>query len=119
MRRVLTGFGACPLPPVAQSDALAIGRNNDAVLYGGRVHLTVRAEDAALEELVPRLPASASPDCGAPFYETFKKANFDFYAIDPLLFSPAEIAVTNAASGRTFHAGAVNVEVLRRSFLDE
>jgi methenyltetrahydromethanopterin cyclohydrolase len=116
VRQVLSGFGSCPLPPVAQDDAHAIGRTNDAVLYGGRVRLTVRADDAALEALVPRLPASASADYGEPFYHTLERANFDFYSIDPLLFSPAEIEVTNAASGRTFRAGAVNVDVLRRSF---
>ena len=118
VRQVLGGFGTCPIPPIAETDPRAIGRTNDAVLYGGRVHLTVRAEDPALEEVAPCLPASASADYGLPFYETLKRANFDFYAIDPLLFGPGEIAITNVASGHTFHAGAVNVEVLRRSFLD-
>ena len=118
VRQIVSGFGVCPLPPVARNDARAIGRTNDAVLYGGRVHLTVRAADAELEALLPRLPASASPDYGHPFYDTLKRANFDFYAIDPLLFSPAEITLTNAASGRTFQAGTVNPDVLRQSFLD-
>jgi len=118
VRQIVSGLGVCPLPPVAKNDARAIGRTNDAVLYGGRVHLTVRAEDAELEALLPRLPASASSDYGTPFYDTLKRANFDFYAIDPLLFSPAEITVINTASGRTFHAGEVNAQVLRQSFLD-
>ena len=37
-------------------------------------------------------------------------------AIDPLLFSPAEIRLVSVASGRGFHAGDVNPEVLARSF---
>ena len=61
VRRVVAGYGSCPLPPVAGDDMAALGRTNDAVLYGGQVHLTVEADDDdALRELVERLPASAS-----------------------------------------------------------
>ena len=45
-----------------------------------------------------------------------KDADCDFYKIDPLLFSPAQIRLTSVASGRSFEAGAVNLEVLERSF---
>jgi methenyltetrahydromethanopterin cyclohydrolase len=119
VRRVVAGFGSCPLPPVAGDDMAALGRTNDAVLYGGQVHLTVAApddDDDALRDLVQLLPASASSDYGQPFGDVLKGANFDFYAIDPLLFSPAQIRLTSAASGRSFEAGAVNLEVLERSF---
>ncbi len=117
VRRVVAGFGSCPLPPVAGDDMAAIGRTNDAVLYGGQVHLTVEADDDdALRDLVERLPASASSDYGEPFGKVLKAANFDFYAIDPLLFSPAQIRLTSVASGRSFEAGQVNLEVLERSF---
>jgi methenyltetrahydromethanopterin cyclohydrolase len=117
VRRVVAGYGSCPLPPVAGDDMEAIGRTNDAVLYGGQVHLTVEADDDdALRELVERLPASASSDYGEPFGSVLKGANFDFYAIDPLLFSPAQIRLTSVASGRSFEAGRVNLEVLERSF---
>ena len=117
VRRVVAGFGSCPLPPVAGDDMAAIGRTNDAVLYGGQVHLTVEADDDdALRELIERLPASASSDYGEPFGKVLKDANFDFYAIDPLLFSPAQIRLTSVGSGRSFEAGRVNLEVLERSF---
>jgi methenyltetrahydromethanopterin cyclohydrolase len=117
VRRVASGFGSCPLPPVADDDMAALGRTNDAVLYGGQVHLTVEADDDdALRELVQRLPASASSDYGEPFGKVFKDAEYDFYKIDPLLFSPAQIRLTSTGSGRSFEAGQVNLEVLERSF---
>ena len=117
VRQVVAGFGSCPLPPVAGDDMAAIGRTNDAMLYGGQVHLTVEADDDdALRELVDRLPASASADYGEPFGKVLKDANFDFYAIDPLLFSPAQVRLTSVGSGRSFEAGRVNLEVLERSF---
>jgi methenyltetrahydromethanopterin cyclohydrolase len=94
----------------------ALGRTNDAVLYGGQVHLTVQADDDILGELVERLPATASSDYGEPFGNVFKAAEYDFYKIDPLLFSPGQIRLTSAESGRSFEAGRVNLEVLERSF---
>jgi len=119
VRRVVAGFGSCPLPPVDGDDMAAIGRTNDAVLYGGQVHLTVEADDEdddALRELVERLPAAASSDYGEPFGKVLKDAEFDFYKIDPLLFSPAQIRLTSVATGRSFEAGGVDLEVLERSF---
>jgi methenyltetrahydromethanopterin cyclohydrolase len=117
VRRVVSGFGSCPLPPVAGDDMAAIGRTNDAVLYGGQVQLTVEADDDdALRELVERLPAAASSDYGEPFGKVLKDADFDFYAIDPLLFSPAQIRLTSLGSGRSFEAGQVDLKVLERSF---
>src|SRR3954451_21958549 len=114
--RVVAGFGSCPLPPVAADDMAAIGRTNDAMLYGGQVHLTVESEDDPLGGLVGGVPPSASSDYGEPFGKVLKAADFDFYAIDPLLFSPAQIRLTSVGSGRSFEAGRVNLEVLERSF---
>jgi methenyltetrahydromethanopterin cyclohydrolase len=116
VRRVVSAIGSCPLPPVAKKDPDAIGRTNDAVLYGGQVELTVDAPDEELEPLVARLPASASDDYGEPFGKVLQAAEWDFYKIDPLLFSPAEVRLVSTRSGRGFHAGGVNLETLERSF---
>jgi methenyltetrahydromethanopterin cyclohydrolase len=116
VRRVVSGFGSCPLPPVAKKDADGIGRTNDAILYGGQVELTVDASDDELEPVVERMPSSASRDYGEPFGNVLEKANWDFYAIDPLLFSPAEVRLVAVGSGRSFHAGGVDLDVLERSF---
>jgi methenyltetrahydromethanopterin cyclohydrolase len=116
VRRVVSGFGSCPLPPVSRTDPEAIGRTNDAVLYGGQVELTVDAPDDELEALVDRVPSSASRDHGEPFGKVLERADWDFYKIDPLLFSPAEVRLVGVASGRSFHAGSVDLDVLERSF---
>jgi methenyltetrahydromethanopterin cyclohydrolase len=116
VRRVVSGFGTCPLPPVSAKDPDAIGRTNDAVLYGGQVELTVNAPDDELEALVDRVPSSASEDHGEPFGRVLERADWDFYKIDPLLFSPAEVRLVSVESGRSFHAGGVEVDVLERSF---
>ena len=116
VKKVVSASGVAPLPPVAKSDMRAIGRTNDAVLYGAHARYTVRAEDEELASLAERLPSSSSADYGTPFYDIFKRYDNDFYKIDPLLFSPAEVWLTSLSSGRTFHAGSVNAAVLRASF---
>jgi methenyltetrahydromethanopterin cyclohydrolase len=116
VRKVVSATGIAPLPPVAKSDMRAIGRTNDAVLYGAQARYTVRADDDELASLTERLPSSSSADYGTPFYDIFKRYDNDFYKIDPLLFSPAEVWLTSVVSGRTFHAGRLNPSVLRASF---
>ena len=118
VRRVVSAIGTAPLAPTARSDMRAIGRTNDCVLYGGQSRYVVRAEDEELQSLADRLPASASKDYGTPFYDIFKRSDNDFYKIDPMLFSPAEVWLTSATSGKTFHAGRLNPDVLRASLLD-
>ena len=118
VNKIVSGIGMAPVPPVAKNDLRAIGRTNDCILYGGRARYTVRAGDAELAELVAKIPASASKDYGTPFYAIFKRYDGDFYKIDPLLFSPAEVWLTSAESGKTYHAGHLNPEVLRASLID-
>jgi methenyltetrahydromethanopterin cyclohydrolase len=115
VRKVVSASGTAPLPPVAKNDLKAIGRTNDCILYGGQAWFTVRAGDEELQALADQVPASASRDYGTPFSEIFKRYGGDFYKIDPLLFSPAEIWLTSMETGRTFHAGQLNPEVLEAS----
>jgi methenyltetrahydromethanopterin cyclohydrolase len=116
--RVVSALGTAPLPPVAKNDIRAIGRTNDCVLYGGQARYTVRAGDDELAQLASQLPSTTSRDYGTPFYDTFKRYDNDFYKVDPLLFSPAEVWLTSVTSGRTFHAGCLNPDVLRASLFE-
>jgi methenyltetrahydromethanopterin cyclohydrolase len=113
--KVVSAIGTAPLPPVAKSDMRAIGRTNDCILYGAQARYIVHSDDEELAALAERLPSSTSPDYGTPFYDIFKRYDNDFYKIDPMLFSPAEVWLTSVVSGRTFHAGQLNPQVLRSS----
>lgn len=118
LKQVVSAFGSAPLPPVAKNELGAIGRTNDAILYGARVVIWVRGEDDRIAEIGPRIPASASSDYGAPFASIFTRAGHDFYKIDPMLFSPAEVVISNLTSGRGFVFGRTRPEVLFRSFFE-
>jgi methenyltetrahydromethanopterin cyclohydrolase len=113
--KVISGIGTAPIPTMARNDLRGIGRTNDCILYGGQARYTIAASDTELADLAAKLPASASKDYGTPFYEIFERYEKDFYKIDPLLFSPAEVWLTGTKSGRTHHAGLVNPDVLRQS----
>jgi methenyltetrahydromethanopterin cyclohydrolase len=114
--QVVSGFGVAPLPPVTPDELAAIGRTNDAILYGGRVTLWVRADDEQLAALGPKVPSSGSNDHGALFAELFARYG-DFYQIDPLLFSPAVVTFVNLKTGRCHTFGKCEPELLRKSFL--
>jgi methenyltetrahydromethanopterin cyclohydrolase len=115
LQQVISGFGVAPLPPVAAEEGKAIGWTNDAILFGGRVVLWVRADDEILDQIGPKVPSNSSPDYGAPFSEIFKRYNGDFYKIDPMLFSPALVEFRNLKTGRTHRFGKTNPDLLRKA----
>ena len=113
---IVDGAGSTPLPPPIDDSLIAMGRTNDTILFGGQVQLFVSCGDEQAEDLARRLPAGNSKDYGKPFAEVFRDYDYDFFRIDPMLFSPARVAVTVLGSGRTFHAGRLDGELLERSF---
>lgn len=116
LHRVRSAWGKAPLPPPAKNDLAAIGRTNDAILYGGHATLYVRGDDASLEAIGPQLPSSSSKDYGRPFAEVLAAVNNDFYQIDPLLFSPAVVTLANLDTGHAFVFGQEERPVLLKSF---
>jgi methenyltetrahydromethanopterin cyclohydrolase len=56
LNEIVEGSGSAPLPPPAPDAVQAMGRTNDAILYGGRVHLTVKS-DAVARRLAAELPS--------------------------------------------------------------
>lgn len=114
--RVVSGCGTAPLPPVARKDIEGIGRTNDAILYGGSVTLWVRGDDQSLRDIVSRVPSCSSSDFGLPFAQIFARYEYDFYRIDPHLFSPAEVRLINLESGNSFCAGQIRRDILSSSW---
>ena len=116
LERVVDGMGSAPVPPPAPSFVDAMGRTNDAIIYGGYVQLYVGGPDADAKQLADDLPSVRSRDYGRPFAEIFKSYKGDFYQMDRLLFSPALVTVTALESGRSFTSGALNAALLDASF---
>ena len=119
LANIVDGVATAPLPAPSPDGVIAMGRTNDAILYGGRVHLTVRGDDAAARQLALQLPSSNSRDYGRSFADIFKEVEYDFYKIDGALFAPAEVWVSNLDSGNTWHAGAPNMALLQDLWLQQ
>jgi methenyltetrahydromethanopterin cyclohydrolase len=116
LARIRAGSGTAPLPPVAADDLTAIGRTNDAILYGGTVVLEVTGDDSSLAELGPRAVSRGSPAFGSPFLAVFEAAGRDFYAIDPALFAPARLELVNVETGRRHSFGGLEPDLIAESF---
>jgi methenyltetrahydromethanopterin cyclohydrolase len=116
LARLRDGFGTAPLPPPSPDFLTAMGRTNDAILYGGKVALFVDGPESEAEALADRMPSNTSRDYGRPFAEIFAAYDGDFYKIDPLLFSPGVVQVTSLQTGRSFHRGRPDHALLARSF---
>jgi methenyltetrahydromethanopterin cyclohydrolase len=116
LQHIVDGSASAPIAPPAPDFLNAMGRTNDAILFGGVAQLYVDCEDDAAADLAQKLPSSASRDYGRPFAEVFKEVKYDFYKIDPMLFAPARVVVSNLRTGKSFRAGQINTELLAKSF---
>ncbi|WP_047538711.1 methenyltetrahydromethanopterin cyclohydrolase [Methylotenera versatilis] len=116
LEQLVDGIASAPLPPPSPDFLTGMGRTNDAILFGGFVQLFVQSTDEAAKQLAADLPSNASKDYGKPFAQVFKAVNMDFYQIDPLLFSPAKVTITNLTTGNSFFGGAFNEALLNQSF---
>lgn len=122
---VKNAWGYAPIVPIHPSSDEAMGRTNDAILYGGVTNYTLNYEDDhELENIVKQAPSSASrmlqeakklADKNPRFLDIFKEAEFDFYKIDPNIFAPAVVSINNMKTGKTFSAGNLDIEVMKSS----
>lgn len=116
LENIVDGMATVPIPPPVPGFVEAMGRTNDAIIYGGRAHLYVEGDEAAAKKLAKELPSANSKDYGKPFAEIFAAVKGDFYQIDPMLFSPAAVTVTCLSTGKSFNGGKIDDAVLARSF---
>jgi methenyltetrahydromethanopterin cyclohydrolase len=110
--------GSAPVPPLAEDEVLAMGRINDSLLYGGSVLLYVESDDETIRQVISLLPTEAHPAYGKPFAQLFEEHGYDFHKMDLRLHSLARVQINNITTGRTFSAGSINTDILRRSFFE-
>jgi methenyltetrahydromethanopterin cyclohydrolase len=114
--KIIDGYAVTPVAPPGGDFMTAMGRTNDAILFGGQVHLFIEGTDEEAQDLAEKMPSNTSSDYGRPFAEIFKSYEYDFFKIDPMLFSPGKVIVTNAKTGKSFTAGELNTTLLNQSF---
>jgi methenyltetrahydromethanopterin cyclohydrolase len=92
---MLTVTASAPVAPVAESDELAMARTNDALAYGGRVHMTVDSDFDRFEEIA----STAREEFGHPFVEVFEEHEWDFYDLPVEVFAPAQVTIDIVGEG--------------------
>ncbi len=113
--KIVSGWGVCPIPPVARDTLSGLGRTNDAIFYGSTVHYNLRDDDETLEDVVKKVPSCSTLEYGRAYMD-IQTTHKNFFNLDPDQFTPAEIWLSNLNSGRSFHAGTLRPDILRRSF---
>jgi len=118
-------WGYAPIIPLHPWSGEAMGRTNDAILYGGTANYIVSYDDdEELEKIVKQAPSTSSKmmqearelaQKNPRFLEIFKEAGFDFYKIDPNIFAPAIVSINNLKTGKTFRAGSLDIPVMKES----
>lgn len=108
---VLSASGSAPVAPVSYNETEAMGRTNDALAYGGEVHLTVRENFDRFDEAA----SSAADQYGTPFADIFAAADYDFYQVPESVFAPAKITIDVVDGPTTVH-GEVREDLLAESF---
>ena len=108
---VLTVSTHAPVAPVAASEAAAMARTNDALAYGGRVHLTVESDFDRFDEV----PSTASEEYGTPFEAFLDDADWDLGAVPREVFAPAQVTV-DVLGGPTYAVGESDEALLAESF---
>ena len=119
--KVKHAAGIAPIAPVDPDGLKAMGKTNDAVLFGGRTYYYVESEEGDdIAAVAAQLPSSAADGYGKPFFDVFKDAGFDFYQIDKGMFAPAEVVINDLTTGKMYKEGFVNADLLKKSFgIDE
>jgi len=111
LKLVTSAIGVAPLPAVAADDLTAIGRTNDAILYGGDVTLWVDMPDEQIREWGSQVPSNSSCEFGRPFAELFSESGGDFYKLDPMLFSAGRVRFISNLSGNHFQFGELRPDL--------
>jgi len=108
---VLSVSGTAPVDPVANDEPTAMARTNDALAYGGQVHLVVDELSDEFEHIV----STATEDYDQPFVDIFESVDWEYADLPVELFAPAQVTV-DVRGGDTHVYGQRNEQVLEESF---
>jgi methenyltetrahydromethanopterin cyclohydrolase len=109
--RIVSASGSAPMAPVAGDEETAIARTNDALVYGGQVHLVVEDDPGEPGAIV----SSAAEEYGRPMAEVFAEADWSFEDVSRGVFAPAQ-ATVDVVGGPTHVVGDVHEDHVAESF---
>jgi methenyltetrahydromethanopterin cyclohydrolase len=108
---ILSVTGSAPVAPVADDEEGAMAGTNDALAYGGQVHMVVEEEFGRFDEV----PSTAGSEYGEPFTDIFESVDWEFDELPLDLFGPAQVTV-DVRGGDTHVVGECSEQLLAGSF---
>ena len=108
---VLSVTGSAPVAPVSEDEPTALAATNDALAYGGRVHMVVDRPSDRFDEIV----STARETHGTPFADIFETVDWRYDDLPLELFGPAQVTV-DVVGGDTHVVGATDEELLAESY---
>ncbi|MFC7057888.1 methenyltetrahydromethanopterin cyclohydrolase [Halovenus salina] len=108
---VLSVSGSAPVAPVAHDEPTAMARTNDALAYGGQVHLVVDQPFDRFDEVV----STAGDEHGDPFVDIFESVDWAYDQLPVELFAPAQVTI-DVRGGDTHVYGERDEATLAESF---
>jgi methenyltetrahydromethanopterin cyclohydrolase len=108
---VLSATGSAPLAPVAGDEQSALATTQDAIAYGGQVHLVVDRPFDRFDEVV----STARAEHGTPFAAIYETVDWEYDQLPLELFGPAQVTV-DVVGGDTHVVGERSENVLAESF---
>jgi methenyltetrahydromethanopterin cyclohydrolase len=103
--------GSASVAPISHDEDVAIGRTNDALVYGGHVHLVVEEDFAEFD----RVHSAAATEYGRPSEDVFEEADWDFSDVPEGFFAPAQVTI-DVIDGPTHVQGDTDESVVAESF---
>jgi methenyltetrahydromethanopterin cyclohydrolase len=111
--KVLHAIGTGIIPSVSDNKEIANDRVNNGLIYGTRLHLSIRSDpEDDLTELLPKVPSNASSSYGKRFQILFEEAGKDFANFDLTLLAPSELVVNDFRTGKKYHYGKIDTQFL-------
>jgi methenyltetrahydromethanopterin cyclohydrolase len=108
---VLSATGSAPLAPVAGDEQSALATTQDALAYGGQVHLVVDRPFDRFDEIV----STAREEYGTPFADIYDGVDWQYDQLPLELFAPAQVTV-DVVGGDTHVVGERSEALLAESF---
>jgi methenyltetrahydromethanopterin cyclohydrolase len=108
---ILSVSGSAPVAPVADDEATAMAYTNDAIAYGGQVHLVVEEPFDHFDEV----PSTASDAYGEPFGDIFESVDWEYADIPLDVFAPAQVTI-DVVGGDTHVFGDMSEDILVESY---
>jgi len=108
---ILTATGSAPVAPVAADESTALARTNDALAYGGHIHLVVEEPFDRFDGVA----STAGEEYGSPFEDIFESVDWAYDELPVGTFGPAAVTI-DVRGGDTHTVGSTSDTVLNESF---